>query len=106
VPRPSLDASPRYRWWVLAVVECSILLTGVDSTIVNLALPRIASDMHSVIGEAQWVVAVSFIGTAVMLPTMGRLADMLGRKRVFLLGFGVFTLASVLCAAAPSLACS
>ncbi len=97
-----LSQSPHYKWWVLAVVQCSILLVGLDSTIVNLALPTITRHFHSSVHLSQWVVSAYFITTALALPAAGRLADMLGRKTVFVGGFAVFTIGSVLCGLAPS----
>lgn len=90
-------AKGTYKWWVLAVVQCSIMLVGVDSTIVNLALPAITAQFNSPLELSQWVIAAYFIGTAVALPAAGRLADILGRKTIFVAGFGIFTVASVLC---------
>lgn len=92
-----------YKWWVLAVVQCSILLIGIDSTIVNLALPTISRDLHATVSRSQWVIAAFFIATALSLPAAGRLADMLGRKAVFVGGFAVFTLGSVLCGLATNI---
>jgi len=91
-----------YKWWVLAVVQSSILLVGIDSTIVNLALPTISKDLDVSITLSQWVIAAFFIATALSLPVAGRLADMHGRKTVFVGGFAVFTLGSVLCGLAPN----
>jgi EmrB/QacA subfamily drug resistance transporter len=91
-----------YKWWVLVVVQSSILLVGIDSTIVNLALPTIAQELKVSVTLAQWVIAAFFITTALSLPAAGRLADMLGRKIVFVGGFAVFTLGSVLCGVAPN----
>jgi len=92
-----------YKWWVLAVVQCSILLVGIDSTVVNLALPTISKEMGSAVAISQWVIAAYFIATALSLPAAGRLADMLGRKDVFVGGFAIFTLGSVCCALAPNI---
>lgn len=92
-----------YKWWVLLVVQSSILLTGIDSTVVNLALPSIALHFHSGIQTAQWTVAAYFIMTAVALPICGKLADQLGRKTVFILGFAIFTASSLGCGVAPNL---
>jgi len=92
-----------YKWWVLAVVQCSILLVGLDSTVVNLALPTISREMSASVTISQWIIAAYFIATALSLPAAGRLADMLGRKTVFVGGFAIFTLGSVCCALAPNI---
>lgn len=98
-----LAARPSYKWWVLAVVQCSIMLIGVDSTIVNLALPTIAAELKADLSSAQWTIAAFFITTAVALPMAGRMADLLGRKAVFVAGFAIFTFASVGCGLAHNL---
>lgn len=92
-----------YKWWVLIVVQCSFLLVGIDSTIVNLALPTIARDMHAELAAAQWTIAAYFTTTAVVLPMAGRLADLFGLKTVFIAGFAIFTASSVGCGLATDL---
>lgn len=94
---------PSYKWWVLAVVQCSFMLVGVDSTIVNLALPTISREMGADLAAAQWTIAAYFTATAVMLPMAGRMADAFGLKKVFLIGFGIFTVSSLGCGLAPNL---
>ena len=101
--RGTFSESPSYKWWVLAVVQFSFMLIGVDSTIVNLALPTIARDLGADIAVAQWTIAAFFTTTAVVLPMAGRLADVMGLKKVFLMGFVIFTASSVGCGLAPSL---
>ena len=91
-----------YKWWVLAVVQCSILLVGIDATIVNLALPTISEQLNVPVTLSQWVIAAYFITTALALPASGRMADLFGRKTVFVAGFAVFTLGSVMCGLAPN----
>lgn len=98
-----LAEKPSYKWWVLAVVQCSILLVGLDSTIVNLAMPTISAEFGAPVALSQWVIAAYFITTAVALPAAGRLADLLGRKTVFVGGFAIFTAGSVLCGFAPNI---
>jgi EmrB/QacA subfamily drug resistance transporter len=73
-----------------------------DSTIANVAAPAIRADLGGSYADLQWIAAAYTLAMAVMLLTGGRLGDMFGRKRVLLVGAAGFTLASVACAAAPS----
>jgi len=80
------------------------LFMGVlDNTIVNVALARIASDLHVSVGAAQWVITIYFLAQAAVIPVAGYLGDRFGARRVFLSFLGLFTAASVLCGISPSL---
>src|SRR3954469_12509029 len=68
-----------------------------DITIVNVALPDIAKSLDSSFSDLQWVVDAYSLGLAALLLTAGALADLFGRRTIFLLGLVVFTLASVMC---------
>lgn len=85
----------RGKWCVLAVVELGILLCSIDGTIVILALPTIASVFRVSITDIQWVGVSYTITCAATLTLAGKLADFLGRKMAYLLGFLIFTVASV-----------
>jgi MFS family permease len=90
------ELDPR-RWWALPILLVGSFLSFLDFFVVNIALPSIRDDLGARAAELQLVVAVYGIGFAVSLITGGRLGDIFGRKRVFLLGMGGFALASVLC---------
>jgi EmrB/QacA subfamily drug resistance transporter len=92
-----------YKWWALAVVQLSILLVGVDSTITNLALPSITKSFDVNVSTSQWVISVFFISVALALPAAGRFSDIFGRRSVFVSGFALFTIASALCGLAPNI---
>jgi EmrB/QacA subfamily drug resistance transporter len=85
------------RWLALAVVMTASLMDMVDVTIVNIAIPSIRRDTGASFGAIQWITAGYALAFAVGLITGGRLGDIYGRKRLFLLGIGGFTLASALC---------
>jgi NTE family protein len=88
---------------VLAVAALGVFMAFVDATVVNIAFPQIARDFHGAgIASLQWVVNGYNIVFAAFLVTSGRLADLLGRRRMFLIGLTVFTAASGLCALAPT----
>lgn len=86
----------------LAVLLTGMFVTLLDTMIANVALPSIASDLHAPIGHLELVLAGYSMSYGVLLVTGGRLGDIYGRKRVFLLGLVGFTLASLLCGLAPS----
>ncbi len=90
-------------WTVLAICCCSLLLVGIDVTIVNIALPTIRRELHSSLSGLQWVIDAYSLVLAAMLMFSGSLGDRLGRRRVFLTGLVAFTTASLACGLAPSL---
>src|SRR6204780_5333607 len=93
--------SDRRRWISLAVVCLAQLMTVLDSTIVNVALPSIQRDLHFTQGNLTWVVNGFLITFGSFLLLAGRLGDLIGRKRVFLAGVVIFTVASALCGLPP-----
>jgi EmrB/QacA subfamily drug resistance transporter len=97
---------PARRWWALATVAAAQFLAVVDAFIVNVAIPSIRADLHASSAEIQAIVAVYQIAYAALMITGGRLGDILGRKRIFLVGVIGFTVASLWCGlawAAPTL---
>jgi len=94
--------SARGRWVVAAMILGSSV-AGIDSTVVAVALPAIGRNLHAGFGGLQWTVAGYTLTLASLILLAGSLSDRWGRRRVFLAGLGWFTLASVLCAAAPSI---
>src|ERR1700685_929044 len=98
VSHPS-TAGDRRRWLALVVVCLAQLMIVLDTTIVNVALPSIQRDLHFTQGNLTWVVNAFLVTFGSFLLLAGRLGDLLGRKRVFLFGVTLFTLASVLCGA-------
>jgi len=92
-------SSERRRWLALVVVCLAQLMIVLDTTIVNVALPKIQHDLHFTQGNLTWVINAFLVTFGSFLLLAGRLGDLLGRKRVFLAGVTVFTAASVLCGA-------
>ena len=95
------SADPR-RWVALAVVLIAGLMQLVDISIVNVAIPSIQRDLDATYADIQWVLAGYQLAFAVMLITGGRLGDIFGRKRLFMIGMAGFTLASALCGLAQT----
>ena len=86
------------RWWALIAIAASVLVVGLDTTVLNLALPTIATDLHASTGDLQWISdAYSLVLAAAMLPA-GLLGDRLGRKKVLLVALVLFGASSVACA--------
>ena len=92
----------RRRWMSLVVVCLAQLMIVLDTTIVNVALPAIQRDLHFTQGNLTWVINAFLVTFGSFLLLAGRLGDLLGRRRVFLLGVVVFTAASAACGLAPS----
>ena len=88
------------KWWTLAGACAGLFLLMLDSTVVALALPEIRGDVDASGEGLQWVMNAYLLTIAVLVVTAGRLGDMFGRKRVFLLGTVVFALGSILSGAA------
>jgi MFS transporter, DHA2 family, multidrug resistance protein len=90
------------RWWALIAIAASMLVVGLDLTVLNLALPTIAVDLHGSTGDLQWISdAYSLVIAAAILPA-GLLGDRYGRKRVLLIGLALFGVSSAACAYAAS----
>ncbi|WP_435861285.1 MFS transporter [Streptomyces tauricus] len=87
----------RRRWYALAIVMTAAFMDLVDVTIVNIAIPSIQRDAGATFSQIQWITAGYALAFAAGLITGGRLGDIHGRKRLFLIGIGGFTLASALC---------
>jgi EmrB/QacA subfamily drug resistance transporter len=85
------------KWWTLLAVCVATFMLLLDVTIVNVALPYIERDLHSSFSDLQWVVDAYALTLAALLLTAGSIADGLGRRRVFVIGLGIFTAASALC---------
>ncbi len=90
------------KWWTLVAVCVSIFMLLLDITIVNVALPDIQGSLGASFTELQWVIDAYALSLATLVLTAGSLADLAGRKRVFVIGVVLFTGASVLCGIATS----
>ena len=84
------------KWLVLATVMVGTFLGRLDQTIVNLALPKIINDFSITVSAAGWIATAYILANAVFVPVWGKLGDTVGRKKVYLLGFGIFIVGSAL----------
>lgn len=92
----------RRRWWTLAVLCCSLLLTGLDNTILNTALPRLVSELGATNSQLQWIVDAYTLAFAGLLLAAGSLGDRFGRRGAWQIGLAIFGLGSLLSAFATS----
>jgi EmrB/QacA subfamily drug resistance transporter len=96
-----LPGGGRY-WWTLVAAGLGVGMNVLDGTVVNVALPSIQRDLHSSFPNLQWVFNAYLLSFAILLATGGRLGDIFGRRRVFLIGLAVFAAASAGCGVAPN----
>jgi EmrB/QacA subfamily drug resistance transporter len=85
------------KWWTLLATCVAMFMLLLDITIVNVALPEIQKDLDASFSDLQWVVDAYSLSLAGLLLAAGSLGDRLGRRRIFIWGFAIFTLASLLC---------
>lgn len=97
------DLTYRRRMSILAICCLSLFMVGMDTTIVNIALPTIQEDLHAGISGLQWTIDAYALVLGSLLMLSGSLADRLGRRRVFLAGLTLFGSASLLCSLAPGI---
>src|SRR5260370_15095866 len=97
------ELSRRRRLAVLAICCLSLLIVGLDTTIVNVALPSIHRELHASVSGLQWTIDAYTLVLASLLMLAGSTGDRVGRRRIFQLGLVVFSAGSLLCGLAPSL---
>ncbi|MGW5262434.1 MFS transporter [Microbispora sp. NPDC004025] len=88
-------ASLTSRWWALGALVLSALVIGMDATVLNVALPTLAADLHASTGDLQWIVDAYLIPFAALMLPAGALGDRFGRRRLLLAGLAAFGVASV-----------
>src|SRR6266536_1005054 len=96
-----LDEEQR-KWWTLLAVTFGLFMIMLDNTVVNVALPSIQRDLEVSVSSLEWVVNAYFLTFAVLMLTGGKLADLFGRRRIFIVGLVVFTASSLACGLATS----
>ena len=100
--RARIFADENRKWWTLAAVAFGLFMIMLDNTVVNVALPSIERDLHISISQLEWIVTSYALVFAALLITGGKLADLLGRRKIFVVGLAVFSLSSLACGLAPS----
>jgi len=102
----SVPAKPKahhWKWLVLLTVIVGTFLSSLNQTIVSLATPHIMDDFGITVSGATWISTAYILANAVLVPVWGKLGDIVGRKKVYILGFSIFILGSILCGVAWSL---
>jgi len=95
--RARIFAEENRKWWTLGAVAFGLFMIMLDNTVVFVALSSIQSDLHISQSELEWVVSGYALTFAVLMLTGGKLADMLGRRRIFIVGLAIFTASSLAC---------
>lgn len=85
------------KWFVMSSVAMGIFLSTIDGSIVNVALPTLVTELHTDFATVQWVVLGYLLVVTTLMLGVGRLADMIGKKPLYAIGFVIFTTGSVLC---------
>jgi EmrB/QacA subfamily drug resistance transporter len=97
------ELARKRRLLVLAICCMSLLIVSLDNTVLNVALPSMQRELHTSVSGLQWTIDAYTLVLASLLMLSGSTADRIGRRRTFLVGLALFTLASLLCSLAPSL---
>jgi MFS family permease len=92
-----LQRLKNYRWFIFGVAALGTFMAVLDSSIVNVALPLIATNLGVELAVVQWVISAYLLVITILLPLFGKVGDMYGRRNIYLLGFVIFTLGSLLC---------
>src|SRR3954454_5583048 len=92
-----LFAEENRKWWTLAAVSFGLFMIMLDNTIVNVALPTLQRSLHLKISELEWVVTGYALTFGALMLTGGKLADLFGRRLIFVVGLVVFTASSLAC---------
>jgi EmrB/QacA subfamily drug resistance transporter len=95
--RARIFAEENRKWWTLGAVAFGLFMIMLDNTVVFVALSAIQSDLHISTSELEWVVNGYALTFAVLMLTGGKLADLLGRRRIFIIGLAIFTASSLAC---------
>ena len=106
--QPALDApgarESGRRKLIFAIVSIGLFMASVDQTIVATALPAIEKELHATINWSGWTISVYALGQVIAMPMAGKISDMYGRKKVFLISVAIFTLSSLCCGFASNIA--
>src|SRR6266849_10288970 len=100
--RARLFASENRKWWTLSAVSIGLFMIMLDNTVVNVALPSMQRSLHIGPNELEWIVVGYALTFATFMLTGGKLADLYGRRLLFVIGLAIFTAASLACGLAPN----
>jgi EmrB/QacA subfamily drug resistance transporter len=89
---------------IFTIVSIGLFMASIDQTIVATALPAIEKELHATINWSAWTISIYALGQVIAMPMAGKISDMYGRKKVFMISAAVFTIASLCCGFAPNIA--
>jgi EmrB/QacA subfamily drug resistance transporter len=89
---------------IFAIVSIGLFMASIDQTIVATALPAIEKELHSSINWSGWTISIYALGQVIAMPMAGKISDMYGRKKVFIISAAIFTISSLCCGIAPNIA--
>lgn len=90
------------KWWILIAVGIGTFMTALDASVVNIILPVVSKDFGAEVATIEWVVTIYLLVVSGLLLSFGRLGDLRGHKKVYMSGFGIFVVGSMLCGVAPN----
>lgn len=96
------EAQARYAWQVLSVTTLGVLLSGTNTSTLDVALPVVARHFSANATQASWIILSYMLVNTILILVFGRVADMVGRRRLYMVGLAILTSSSVLCGFAPS----
>jgi len=91
------------KWWVLLSIGIGTFMTALDTSVVNTVLPVIKESFNTGVATVEWVVTIYLLGLSALLLSFGRLGDLRGHKVIYIVGFGVFVVSSLLCGLATDI---
>lgn len=91
------------KWLVMAAVACEVFLATIDGSIVNIALDTLVQQLHQPLAVVEWVILAYMLVISTLMLSIGRLADMWGKKKLFAAGLATFTIGSLLCGLSPDI---
>ena len=94
-----------HKWWTLAVIGSGTFMSALDTSVVNVALPIIGTTTHSPVSTIEWVILAYLITVSSSLLVFGRLADIYGKRRIYMVGLFVFVLGSLCCGLSGKVGC-
>src|SRR5207245_5358981 len=100
--RARIFAEENRKWWTLGAVSFGLFMIMLDNTVVNVALPSMQKSLHIGPNELEWIVVGYALTFATLMLTGGKLADLYGRRLLFIVGLAIFTGASLACGLAPN----
>src|SRR5499426_3271670 len=101
-PASTFADRPSYKWWVTWTIMVGSFLFALDTTIVNIAIPKIMTSISADLNQIQWVLIIYMIGMAVVMPAVGWLSDWVAHKWLYTGSLALFTISSALCGMAWS----